>query len=179
VNDASTDETVSVLADMEDSRIHIHSLPENQGVGAARNAAIRMSSGELASFLDDDDEYDENFLERTADVFSRGGPPGLTWTGVEFVRDESEVALRRRKSGRHPHGKRVQRPGGPNAILFQVDCHTASPDNEKYWRAWVRWMRHCEWRRTRISFFAILLQAIGLSQSRKCSSVITFTPENG
>jgi glycosyltransferase involved in cell wall biosynthesis len=55
VNDASADNTANLLARAFGSRIHLLSFPERRGVGAARNAGVRMATGELLGFLDDDD----------------------------------------------------------------------------------------------------------------------------
>ena len=55
VDDASTDDTWNVLARNFGTRIRLLRLPERRGVGAARNAGVRMASGELLAFLDDDD----------------------------------------------------------------------------------------------------------------------------
>jgi glycosyltransferase involved in cell wall biosynthesis len=55
VDDGSTDDTADVLARRFGSRIRLLRLPERRGVGAARNAGVRLASGELLAFLDDDD----------------------------------------------------------------------------------------------------------------------------
>lgn len=54
-DDGSTDNTAEVLAGYGD-RIRVVSQP-NQGLSAARNAAIKASSGEFLALLDDDDEW--------------------------------------------------------------------------------------------------------------------------
>jgi glycosyltransferase involved in cell wall biosynthesis len=55
VDDGSTDETAKLLRRRYGSRIHLLSLPERRGAGAARNAGVRLATGELLAFLDDDD----------------------------------------------------------------------------------------------------------------------------
>jgi hypothetical protein len=54
-DDGSTDNTAEVLAGYGD-RIRVVSQP-NQGLSAARNAAIKASSGAFLALLDDDDEW--------------------------------------------------------------------------------------------------------------------------
>src|ERR1700750_2842420 len=54
VDDASTDETGEVCRSLQGIR-YIR-LERNQGMASARNVGLRASSGELISFLDDDDE---------------------------------------------------------------------------------------------------------------------------
>ena len=63
VDDGSTDETWAVLSAITDERlILIHQ--ENQGVYAARNAALALHGGEWVVFLDADDQVADGFLQK-------------------------------------------------------------------------------------------------------------------
>jgi glycosyltransferase involved in cell wall biosynthesis len=55
VDDGSTDDTANMLTRNFGSRIYLLRLASRRGVGAARNAGIRLASGELLAFLDSDD----------------------------------------------------------------------------------------------------------------------------
>ena len=57
VNDGSTDETHKVLTRRFGSRIRLLRTPSRLGVGAARNAGVRVATGELLAFLDSDDVW--------------------------------------------------------------------------------------------------------------------------
>lgn len=62
VDDGSTDETADLLAPYKG---RIHSIyQENRGLGGARNTGIRAAQGELFAFLDADDLWLPEFLER-------------------------------------------------------------------------------------------------------------------
>ncbi len=63
VDDGSTDSSAKIIADFQkkDSRI-ISIRQNNSGQSAARNAGIRLSTGEFLAFLDADDEFDKNFI---------------------------------------------------------------------------------------------------------------------
>lgn len=66
VDDASTDNSrqeVEKLA-QKDNRIKIYSQPQNRGVGACRNLAIRKASGRYLAFLDSDDLWSRLKLEQ-------------------------------------------------------------------------------------------------------------------
>ncbi len=68
VNDCSTDATASTIeARIEgDARFALLNQPTNQGLSAARNAGMAQAQGEFMLFLDGDDYYAPNALERLA-----------------------------------------------------------------------------------------------------------------
>jgi succinoglycan biosynthesis protein ExoO len=65
VDDGSTDGTRDLVAAMaaKDTRIKCVRLPQNIGVGGARNAALVHATGEWVAILDADDWYEPNRLE--------------------------------------------------------------------------------------------------------------------
>ena len=71
VDDGSTDDTANVLTRSFGSRIHLLRMPRRRGVGAARNAGMRLASGELLAFLDDDDLWLPGKLDAELCVFER------------------------------------------------------------------------------------------------------------
>ncbi|MCH8474533.1 MAG: glycosyltransferase family 2 protein [Opitutales bacterium] len=64
VDDGSTDETLSVLAEAvaKFASTEVCSLGENGGIGAARNAALGRARTEWVTFLDSDDAYAPHHL---------------------------------------------------------------------------------------------------------------------
>jgi glycosyltransferase involved in cell wall biosynthesis len=64
VDDGSTDGSGEILRRWaaEDCRIRVVRLGENQGVSAARNAALRAAKGEFVVYLDRDDEFYPDYL---------------------------------------------------------------------------------------------------------------------
>jgi glycosyltransferase involved in cell wall biosynthesis len=73
VDDASSDGTLAVaeaFAARDPERISVLRLDENVGVGGARTAGIDHSrGGELICLLDQDDLWDERYLERTVAAY--------------------------------------------------------------------------------------------------------------
>ncbi|MEW5676001.1 glycosyltransferase [Flavobacterium enshiense] len=68
VNDGSTDRSMDILHQFNDSRIVIIEQT-NQGVSSARNHGIEKASGKLIAFLDADDYWFSNHLEVMAALY--------------------------------------------------------------------------------------------------------------
>ncbi len=64
VNDCSTDETEQYLFELDDQVISSYNLKENMGPGYARNIGILKSTGKWISFLDSDDSWTNDRLEK-------------------------------------------------------------------------------------------------------------------
>lgn len=63
VDDGSTDGTKDVVTAIEDDRLH-YFYQENQGAQVARNRGIMEATGDWIAFLDSDDEWVPNKLEK-------------------------------------------------------------------------------------------------------------------
>ena len=64
VDDCSTDDTSEVVGRYSDSRIRYHCLDRNSGASVARNTALKMARGRWIAFLDSDDLWLPDKLER-------------------------------------------------------------------------------------------------------------------
>lgn len=64
VDDGSTDDSVAVAKSFEDKRITLVELGENRGGNVARNTGVRAAKSPLIAFLDSDDTYLPEKLER-------------------------------------------------------------------------------------------------------------------
>ncbi|PYZ92541.1 glycosyl transferase [Salipaludibacillus keqinensis] len=66
VDDCSKDQTVQIIKDFQrkDNRIKLIQLEKNQGAAVARNTAIRASQGRFLAFLDSDDQWMPEKLEK-------------------------------------------------------------------------------------------------------------------
>jgi glycosyltransferase involved in cell wall biosynthesis len=90
VDDGSTDSTQAVIAKHEGKLSVL--FQDNRGVAAARNLGIRHSSGELVSFLDSDDEWLPQKLQRQLDLFRRGDESFVCHTDEIWLRDGKNVS---------------------------------------------------------------------------------------
>jgi glycosyltransferase involved in cell wall biosynthesis len=94
VDDASGDDTVSLLSALGDPRLRVIELPENGGVAAARNAGVAAARGEAIAFLDSDDWWLPGKLSAQAELLRAAGPrTGIVLTGCEVRRTDRTDAL--------------------------------------------------------------------------------------
>lgn len=69
IDDCSTDNTRQAVEEFADKRVRYISHSKNSGPAASRNTGIRNASGEFLAFLDSDDEWAKNKIERQLTVF--------------------------------------------------------------------------------------------------------------
>ena len=70
IDDGSPDDTASVVQSIPDSRIRYIRHEANKGLPAGRNTGIRATQGEYIAFLDDDDQWREDKLERQLEAIA-------------------------------------------------------------------------------------------------------------
>lgn len=122
VDDASSDETKSVVAGIRDDRVRYVRRDERGGGSAARNTGIREAIGSYVAFLDSDDEWLATKLEQQLRCIRDGRGPVLAMCA--FVRVQG--ASRRRAwpaamGARDAAHRLLSLVGGPmSASLFMV-----------------------------------------------------------
>ena len=89
VDDGSTDDTASVLARYGDAIRVIRQT--NAGMSAARNAGIRMARGNLVAFLDADDWWHPDKLQRQVTLMRERPEFGFCSTAARVVNPEGRL----------------------------------------------------------------------------------------
>lgn len=88
VEDGSTDGTAETveqyLAGKQDPRIRLLRQPSNQGAARSRNRGLREARGRYIAFLDSDDLWEPEKLERQL-AFLHQKQAAFTFTGYEFA----------------------------------------------------------------------------------------------
>ena len=64
VDDCSTDDTENIVRSFQDQRIHYYQNVVNSGAAVSRNRALREAKGRWIAFLDSDDLWLPNKLDR-------------------------------------------------------------------------------------------------------------------
>lgn len=88
INDGSSDSSLDILERYQtrDNRIHVYSQ-KNAGLGTARNTGMKYVSGEYMAFLDSDDFYMPEALEKTY-VNAKEGNADVCVFGTTYYREE-------------------------------------------------------------------------------------------
>ena len=88
VDDGSTDDTAAVVERWARPSLRIV-RQENRGIGGARNSGLREVTGDLVAFIDSDDLWERDKLERQAAAMRDGGDVQLVFGHlVEFLSPE-------------------------------------------------------------------------------------------
>ena len=95
VDDCSNDNTSDIVSSykIRDSRIRYFKHDKNRGNANSRNTALKHSNGFYVAFLDDDDEWIDNFkLEKQVNLFECGDNKiGIICSGIERVQSYNKT----------------------------------------------------------------------------------------
>lgn len=155
VDDGSTDQSASVLQERYGSRI-IYIYQENQGESAARNRGLCSATGEYVAFLDSDDLWHPNKLQRQIEAFAEKPELGLVSTQAYWINYEGLLL----RQAPHGHGRENNDiswqdlvldnvvAGGGSAAMVRRSClsHVGGFDSDirfgEEWDLWIRLARH-------------------------------------
>lgn len=87
VNNYSTDNTLDVIRKFDDSRIRTIDYRNNGIIGAARNVGIKASKAPWIAFLDSDDSWSSQKLEKVAQTIQATPGVGLLCHNQQTVRE--------------------------------------------------------------------------------------------
>lgn len=90
VDDFSSDKTVDVVRSFDEDRITVIQLEANSGAAKARNIGIQRANGEFLAFLDSDDLWTEEKLEKQIS-FMKENDYSFTSTEYAEMNDKDEI----------------------------------------------------------------------------------------
>ncbi len=92
VDDASTDETVNIIESyaQTDSRIKFAIKKQNSGISDTRNQCIQMAQGQFLAFLDADDIWHPEKLEKQLN-FMMAKNVGFTYSTYDWIDEDGKV----------------------------------------------------------------------------------------
>ena len=112
MDDCSTDDTRDIVGALsgQDSRIKYHCLPANAGAAVARTEAMRLAEGQWMAFLDSDDLWHPEKLQRQLDFMKENGCV-FSCTAYEQIDETGK-----------PLGKIVRTVPKPASNRLLLDC---------------------------------------------------------
>ena len=127
IDDGSTDETEKLVKSFNSEMIRYIRHNENKGPAAARNTGIQLASGDYIAFLDSDDEWMPEKLEKQMRIFEKAPlEVGIVHTGFVMTRNNKKRYIR--------SGGIASKDGGvfsnlrkgdsvlPSTTLVKVEC---------------------------------------------------------
>ena len=96
VDDCSLDRTVSLILEMaeHDKRIQFFQLDKNSGTGVARNKGLSFASGRYISFLDADDLWKSDKLQKQVDFLKLNKVP-FTFSFYDCIDEQGKLLEKR------------------------------------------------------------------------------------
>ena len=97
IDDGSTDGTVECVQRIRDPRMRVFSYP-NDGLAAARNRGIEKSHGEFITFIDGDDLWTPDKLERQVERLQRHPKAAAAYSWTAFIDDRGRFLFAKEPS---------------------------------------------------------------------------------
>jgi len=91
VDNASSDNTMSLLRQVNDPRLVIHRHKRNIGVAANFSKCIQLATGEYIAIFHADDLYLPNMVEKQVRVFQDNPSVGAVFTMASLINDRDDI----------------------------------------------------------------------------------------
>lgn len=124
-DDCSTDKSYNIINEYatKDTRIHIYKTPQNSGAAIARNVALSYATGRYIAFLDSDDLWVPDKLEKQI-AFMKDHNIAFSFSNYDIIKEDGT------KTGKVIHSPKTI---GYNAYLRNtiIGCLTVVIDRSK------------------------------------------------
>ena len=122
VDDCSNDNTEEIVESFNDKRIKYHKLEKNSGAAVARTTAMKMATGNYMAFLDSDDLWKKEKLEKQLE-FMKKNNYNFTCTAYEQIDEEGNKLNKVIKTKKKANYNRIllDCPVGNSTVMYNVD----------------------------------------------------------
>lgn len=122
VDDCSTDDTTAVVSEFSDDRIQYHRLSQNSGAAVARTVAMEKASGTYMAFLDSDDLWMPDKLEKQLKFMSSHGY-AFTCTAYDHIAENGAPIgkIIHTKPKTNYNGLLLTCPVGNSTVMYNVN----------------------------------------------------------
>ena len=149
VDDGSTDNTEEIIKGYEDRRINYIRHKKNRGTSAARNIGIKRASGEYIAFLDSDDEWLPEKLERQVVVLQNESTEvGVVYSNLRYIdengKDMHKLLCPKKEGYIYKDLLGENCVGPPSTLLIRKECFNqvglfdSLQDAHEDWDMWIR-----------------------------------------
>ena len=143
VNDCSKDNTAEIVQSyaVKDKRIKLINLKQNSGAAAARNTAIQNAKGRYIAFLDSDDLWKEEKLQKQIQ-FMQQNEYVFTFTAYEHFKDVKENvqnSVKVSQSLNYKQALKGNQIGCLTVILDRKQIHNIQFSNERH-EDYILWL---------------------------------------
>lgn len=123
VDDCSKDDTEQVVKSFNDSRIRYYKLEQNSGAAVARTTAMQKAEGEYMAFLDSDDLWKKDKLEKQL-KFMKDNKYNFTCTAYEQVDEQGNKLGKIIKTKKKAGYNRIllDCPVGNSTVMYNVSA---------------------------------------------------------
>ncbi len=128
VDDCSPDHTREIVEGFNDKRIKYFIHENNKGEGGSRNTGLQHARGKYIAFLDDDDEWLENKLQRQVSLLETASHEiGVVYTGlirIDGKTDEIIDTNQIQKASGHILSNLIQGKNfvTPSTVMIKKEC---------------------------------------------------------
>lgn len=128
-DDCSTDGSIEIINNYNDSRIKLLINKENSGAAISRNNAIDVAKGKYIAFLDSDDLWNKEKLSKHLSFMSEGGH-AFSCTSYSVVKgDNQEVSVFAPKKDKYTYKNILKH--------CYIGCSTVIYDSEKLGKVYM------------------------------------------
>lgn len=122
VDDCSKDNTEEVVSKYKDNRIKYHRLENNSGAAVARTEAMKKARGSYMSFLDSDDLWKKDKLEKQLEFMNKNNY-NFTCTEYEQIDEEGNMLNKVIKVKKRADYNRIllDCPVGNSTVMYNVE----------------------------------------------------------
>lgn len=126
IDDASADNTKKKVASINDKRIKYLSHSKNSGVCAARNTGLKAAQGQYIAFLDSDDEWLPNKLEKQLALFKNSPENvGVIYSWLQVINEQGHIIRIRKPDIRGDVNESLiynNIIGTPSTVMIRAIC---------------------------------------------------------
>lgn len=180
INDGSTDNTLNLINEIKDRRLKVHSF-QNAGLPTARNRGIKLATGGFISFIDADDLWTPDKLEKQLEALQSRPDAGVAYSWTVLIDESGKFlsATDRIHFDRNVYNHLLVKnfiTSGSNVLIRTEAIKTVglfdpALNSAADWDYWIRLARKCDF--ALVPRYQILYRVWSKSMSHDIESIVS------